>query len=275
MRGFVPSFYFRWFMSTKLEIWNAALIRCGAEPVASLVEENKRSVMLRNQYNITLRDLLNDTTWNFATSREVVLTREGTPSFGFGSYYTYPSNVIRILEVNKPCEFRIEEDRIATNYDDLAVSASITSAGALATVIQAEHGYNSDEVIYIKGADQAEYNGKKTITVVDANTYTYAITGAPASPATGTILATRDSAVFRAKALLFVDDPTMYTASFVKVFVLKLAEDISYGLVQSAALQNSIISEAERYLRRARSYNSQEGSPADRYPTDYTWGERL
>jgi len=262
-------------MTTKLEIWNAALIRCGAEPLATLVEDNKRANMLKNQYEITLRDLLNDSTWNFATDREIALVRNGTPSFGFAYTYDYPDNVLRILELSNSCDFRVEGDKVLTNHNDDAQPVAITRVGTTATVVQAEHGYNDTEVIFISGADQPEYNGKQTITYIDANTYSYTVAGSPATPATGTIIAARNSAVLRAKALLFVDDPTLFTASFVKVFVLKLAEDISYGLVQSASLQQSIISEAERYLRRARSYNSQEGTPADRYPTDYTWSQRL
>ena len=67
----------------------------------------------------------------------------------------------------------------------------------------------------------------------------------------------------------------LFSASFSKAFYLKLAEDISYQLVQSSSLQKDIASDAERYLRRARSYNSQEGTPTGRYPEDYVGGLRL
>lgn len=68
--------------------------------------------------------------------------------------------------------------------------------------------------------------------------------------------------------------PTTYSGAFVKALTLKLAEDISYLLVQSASLQAAIASEAERYLRKARSMNSQEGTPETRYPEEYTAGIR-
>jgi len=67
---------------------------------------------------------------------------------------------------------------------------SITSTGGLATVTHTAHGLATNDKIYIKGANQSEYNGIFIITVINVNTYTYAITGAPVSPATGTILAT-------------------------------------------------------------------------------------
>ena len=44
--------------------------------------------------------------------------------------------------------------------------------------------------VNIRGADVPEYNGIKTITVTTANAYTYVTTGAPTSPATGTITST-------------------------------------------------------------------------------------
>lgn len=67
---------------------------------------------------------------------------------------------------------------------------------------------------------------------------------------------------------------TTYAPLFNKVFILKLAEDISFGLVQSQALQEKITKEAERYIRRARSYNSQEGTAESRYDSSYTMGIR-
>ena len=264
-----------WCMTTKLQICNAALIRCGAEAITAITDQNKRAITLNNQYDITLKEMLNDTPWNFATSREIRLTKSTAPAFGYANSYTIPSSVIRILETSIADDFRVEKNGIVvTDYDDLSASISITRVGATATVTHTAHGYNDQESILISGCTQTEYNGVFTITVVDANTYTYTVTGAPATPATGTPLAVRDAAAFRVKAIVLVDE-TYMTPSFIKAFVLKLAEDISYALVQSAALQAGIIAEAERYLRRARSYNSQEGTAPSRYPESYTSGLRL
>ena len=67
---------------------------------------------------------------------------------------------------------------------------SITRAGATATVTTtAAHGLSSGALVNIRGASQTEYNGDFTITVTGGSTFTYAVTGTPASPATGTILA--------------------------------------------------------------------------------------
>lgn len=68
-------------------------------------------------------------------------------------------------------------------------SCTITRSGAVATVTMAGHGFSSYQNVTITGANQSEYNGQKAITVVDTNTFTFAVTGTPATPATGTITA--------------------------------------------------------------------------------------
>ena len=184
---------------TKLEICNRALTRCGVEPIASLIEQNKRAILVTAQYEATLKEILNDTPWNFAIGR-VLIHKGATPLYGFNCAYDLPSDVIRVLEIDNPEVYRVEGRKLLSNYD----------------------------------AD--------TLNI---------------------------------KAIMSIIDTTLFSPSFIKAFYLKLAEDISYALIQSAALQQAIISEAERYLRRARSYNSQEGTPDSRYPEEYTGSLRL
>lgn len=66
---------------------------------------------------------------------------------------------------------------------------SITRSATTATVTAAGHGYVTGMSITIAGANEAAYNGAYTITVVDADTFTYTVAGSPATPATGTITA--------------------------------------------------------------------------------------
>lgn len=73
----------------------------------------------------------------------------------------------------------------------IAVSVSgLTRAGATATVTAAAHGFTTGAYVEHAGAVQTEYNVEAKITVVDATTYTFAVAGTPASPATGIITAT-------------------------------------------------------------------------------------
>lgn len=69
-------------------------------------------------------------------------------------------------------------------------TVTITRSGSTASVSHTAHGMDSGEKVMIEGANEDEYNGVFTITNVTTNAYDYTVSGAPASPATGTITAT-------------------------------------------------------------------------------------
>lgn len=69
-------------------------------------------------------------------------------------------------------------------------SVSITRSGSTATVTHTAHGLRTGMKVLIAGANQNEYNGVQSITVTTANAYTYAVSGTPTTPATGTIEST-------------------------------------------------------------------------------------
>lgn len=65
---------------------------------------------------------------------------------------------------------------------------SITRSSQTATVTtSAANPMETGDTVVIAGADQAEYNGTFTITVLTDTTFTYTVTGSPATPATGSI----------------------------------------------------------------------------------------
>ena len=77
------------------------------------------------------------------------------------------------------------------------VSESVTIARTgspenLAIVSHTGHGMQSNDKVQIVGASQEAYNGVKTITYIDANSYSFVVSTSPlpVTPATGTITAT-------------------------------------------------------------------------------------
>lgn len=65
---------------------------------------------------------------------------------------------------------------------------SITRVDQIATVTTTvDHSIGDGQFVTVSGADQTEYNGKFQATVTGANTFEYEVTGAPITPATGTI----------------------------------------------------------------------------------------
>lgn len=69
-------------------------------------------------------------------------------------------------------------------------TVTITRSGSTASVAHTSHGLVSGAKVVIRGANQDEYNGVFTITNVTTHAYDYTVSGSPATPATGTILAT-------------------------------------------------------------------------------------
>jgi len=67
---------------------------------------------------------------------------------------------------------------------------TITRTASTANVTHTGHGLVTGQKVAIKGAVQNEYNRIKVITITGTNTYTYPVTGTPATPATGVITAT-------------------------------------------------------------------------------------
>jgi hypothetical protein len=72
-----------------------------------------------------------------------------------------------------------------------AGTVTITRSGttATATWVGGANPFVTGQKVVHSGATQSEYNGAVTITSTGANTYTFTVSGSPATPATGTILA--------------------------------------------------------------------------------------
>jgi hypothetical protein len=75
-------------------------------------------------------------------------------------------------------------------------SCTITRSGTTATVNRVGHGYlqthtgtypRPDQHVTIAGAVQPEYNGSFPITYIDADNFSFQVSGSPATPATGAI----------------------------------------------------------------------------------------
>jgi hypothetical protein len=80
-------------------------------------------------------------------------------------------------------------DACLINGFNLKPVTGITRTEGVATVtIDAGHLYQVNQVVLIAGANQAEYNGEKRVLSVTTTTFTYAVTGTPATPATGDTL---------------------------------------------------------------------------------------
>jgi len=121
----------------------------------------------------------------------------GTPTYRNGTGAT--TNVINTKTVKVTVQDlernNIENAHVFIEADsggDLpaAESVTITRSGSTATVSHTAHGMKTNDKAAIRDADQQEYNSVFTITKIDDNSYSYTVSGTPATPATGTITAT-------------------------------------------------------------------------------------
>jgi hypothetical protein len=71
----------------------------------------------------------------------------------------------------------------------VATMESITRTGNIATVILStpNNVLRTGDLVNISGANQAEYNGAFTITVLTPSSFSYVVSGTPVTPATGTL----------------------------------------------------------------------------------------
>ncbi len=77
----------------------------------------------------------------------------------------------------------------------LRTVTNITLSGTTATATtSAAHGYSVGDWVRIAGADQSAYDGVvKILSVPSSTTFTYAVTGSPITPATGSITSDLDN----------------------------------------------------------------------------------
>ena len=125
---------------------------------------------------------------------------------------------------------------------------SLTSADGVATAtISGGHQYRAGQVVSVSGASQSAYNGDFTVLSVTGTTFTYAVTGNPSSPATGTLAsktaplgwqiaftgtnkrAYRSLNVSSARPYLRVDDglDAAYTTTYAKFAKVTMAEGMT------------------------------------------------
>lgn len=112
---------------SKVEIVNRALTLIGANPVVSLDDDVKNARAMNRIYDSTLRDLLSETHWNFATKRVLLneLTSDYDPDWfytGESVVYQLPSDIITIIETNdKSASWRIEGEMIISDTAGLGI----------------------------------------------------------------------------------------------------------------------------------------------------------
>ena len=141
------------------------------------------------------------------------------------------------------------ETQAETNIVSHILSVSITRAGNVATVTTiSDHNWASGVSVTIAGAAQSEYNGTFVITVTEVDEFQYTVSGAPATPATGTITATASTAFAGVKSLDFGTVVNAEGGSILKI-TNPIAGVNTNSIVQYEGLQGGTDIETDEDLR--------------------------
>lgn len=112
-------------MTSKTEICNLALLKLGKNRIQNIdTDESQQATTLALVYDIALRELLGETTWDFAVFRQALNKTTETPLYKWAYKFqlpTYPK-FIRLVEVNNNPEYELEGEYILTNENELMIT---------------------------------------------------------------------------------------------------------------------------------------------------------
>lgn len=95
---------------------------------------------------------------------------------------------LKLLLIQVPSNY-FPETRLYNRGVITKAVTGVSRSGDVATAVCPSHGFKDAQSVVIEGATQSAYNGSKTVTRIDANSFSYVVSGTPTTPATGTITA--------------------------------------------------------------------------------------
>lgn len=121
---------------SETSIANAALTLLGERRINDLDENSKTANVLKERYDEVRDALLRRHPWNFATARAQLAKEVTAPTWGFDNSYTFPSDLLRLLEVENPNHwpYRVEGRSIVTDLDaplQIVYTKEITVVGEM------------------------------------------------------------------------------------------------------------------------------------------------
>lgn len=102
-------------MATQVEICNIALSQLGANLINSLDERGTEQTLIKAFWDTARVSLLNTHPWNFAIKRVELARDLGIPTYEFKYQFTLPPDCLRVLQVYRDGDYRLEGRKIITN----------------------------------------------------------------------------------------------------------------------------------------------------------------
>jgi uncharacterized phage protein gp47/JayE len=179
-----------------------------------------------------------------------ILRKPATQATGSITATGTSGSVIPIgTQVNTTNSLVYETLQSVTIADQTIQVVGIIRLGSVAVVETASpHLLTSSQTVTIVGANQTEYNGTFIITVTSAQEFTYTVSGAPTTPATGTIFA---NATFGSLSIRSVDygEETNLDANTPLTFLTPIAGVDNTARVQFSGVSGGADQEDDTDLR--------------------------
>lgn len=110
---------------SEVVIVNKALSLLGATRIAALSDSSLEAQSANNVYNESLKSILTECAWKFASKRVLLAKVEKAPAWtkhGMRNYFQLPSDLVAIVEISDPnARWEVEGQMILTDADTLGI----------------------------------------------------------------------------------------------------------------------------------------------------------
>ncbi|MAN64596.1 MAG: hypothetical protein CMI60_21915 [Parvibaculum sp.] len=101
--------------NTFVSISNRALTLLGAQPITSLADDTKEARACNRMYEQSRNQVLRGHPWNFAVKRVALAADTTAPVYEYTNAFTWPSDCLRVVEVDTTENWIIEGRKIVSN----------------------------------------------------------------------------------------------------------------------------------------------------------------
>ena len=101
--------------TTFVEIANRAITFLGGVPITALTDDTKEARVCNRLYEQTRDQLLRDHAWNFSIKRISIAANTTSPIYEYTNAFDWPSDCLRIIEVETSEEWAVEGRQIVTD----------------------------------------------------------------------------------------------------------------------------------------------------------------
>jgi hypothetical protein len=102
-------------MVSTVDICNRALQKLGHTRITSLADDTKAARECSGAYDLVRDAVFRDHPWNALVARASLAKLSTAPAWGFANQFQWPTDCLRVIEVNTRLDWQVEGRRILTD----------------------------------------------------------------------------------------------------------------------------------------------------------------